>query len=237
MSELPQLKKELASLADKQQAEISMRFFKTGKGQYGEGDKFLGVKMPVQRKLVKKYFERLNLGEIEKLLQSKIHEHRMTALLCLEAKFSSAKKEGEKKQFFDFYLKNISCVDNWDLVDVTCHKIVGEFLLDKPRGVLLKLARSKNLWERRISIVSTYAFIRKNQFDDTLKISKIMLQDKHDLIHKATGWMLREVGKRDMEKEKEFLIGCYREMPRTALRYAIERFPKNLRSKYMQGEV
>ena len=226
---LNQLLKGLEKASDKNKAQILQKFFKTGQGEYGEGDIFLGITVPVQRTIAKKY--NLGFADIQKLLNSKIHEHRFSGLLVLINKFSD-----DKQKVFDFYLRNAKQVNNWDLVDLSCPKIVGEFLLDKPRDVLYKLANSKNLWEKRISIVSTYSFIRKNEFADTLKISELLLNDKHDLIHKAVGWMLREVGKRDKKVLEGFLKKHYKKMPRTMLRYAIEKFPKHERQAFLQGE-
>ena len=231
MPSLTQLKKELKKLANPKQAEVLQRFFKTGKGEYGEGDIFLGIKVPVQREAADK-FQELSLKDIEKLLDSKIHEHRMMALFVLIKQYKKA-DENTKKIIFDFYLKNTKNINNWDLVDLSTPKIVGDYLLDKPRSVLYKLAQSKNLWERRIAIISTWIIIRNNEFDDTLKIAKILLNDKHDLIHKAVGWMLREVGKRDQKLEEEFLQKHYSKMPRVMLRYAIEKFDEKKRKFYL----
>ncbi len=228
---LTQLKKELKKLADPKQAEVLQRFFKTGKGEYGEGDIFLGVKVPEQRKVVSK-FEDLSLKDLEELLNSKIHEYRMSALFILTERYEK-EDEREKKKVFNFYLKNTKNINNWDLVDLSAPKIVGDYLLNKPRSVLYKLAKSNNLWERRIAIISTFTFIRNNEFRDTLKIAEILLNDKHDLIHKAVGWMLREVGKRDQKIEEEFLKKHYLKMPRVMLRYAIERFEERKRKFYL----
>ena len=235
MPSLTQLKKELKKLANPKQAEVLQRFFKTGKGEYGEGDIFLGIKVPVQREAADK-FQELSLKDIEKLLDSKIHEHRMMALFVLIKQYKKA-DENTKKIIFDFYLKNTKNINNWDLVDLSTPKIVGDYLLDKPRSVLYKLAQSKNLWERRIAIISTWIIIRNNEFDDTLKIAKILLNDKHDLIHKAVGWMLREVGKRDQKLEEEFLKKHYLKMPRVMLRYAIEKFEEKKRKSYLNKKV
>lgn len=233
--EVPQkisvLKKELKKISNPRQAKVLRRFFKTGKGEYGEGDIFLGVKVPDQREIADK-FQKLSLGDLEKLLNSKVHEYRMTALLILIKQYKKA-DEREKKKIFNFYLKNSRNINNWDLVDLSAPKIVGDYLLNKPRNVLYKLARSKNLWERRIAIISTWIIIRNNEFDDTLKISKMLLKDEHDLIHKAVGWMLREVGKRDQKIEEEFLRKYYSKMPRVMLRYAIERFDEKKRKFYL----
>lgn len=232
MSDYNKLKKELVRKANPKQAKLLQRFFKTGKGEYGEGDVFLGIKVPVQREVVKKYKD-LSMDEVEKLLRSKIHEHRLVALLILMDKFKKADDAG-KKRIFDFYLANTAHINNWDLVDLSCRDIVGEYLLDKKKDVLCKLACSKDLWERRISIISTAAFIRKGKFDDTLKLAELLLKDKHDLIHKAVGWMLREVGKKDQAAEEKFLKKHYKQMPRTMLRYAIERFDAKKKKFYMK---
>ncbi|MFH1522710.1 MAG: DNA alkylation repair protein [Patescibacteria group bacterium] len=229
---LNKLKNELKSLANSKQAVILKRFFKTGKGEYGEGDIFLGIKVPVQRKIAQKYCE-LSLKEAVSLLKSKIHEHRLVAIFILINHYQKTDKNGKGK-IFKLYLKNTRYVNNWDLVDLSAPNIVGDYLLDKPRAVLYKLARSRNLWDRRISIIATLTFIRSNEFDDTLKIAKILLNDEHDLIHKAVGWMLREVGKRDQKLEENFFKKRYKKMPRTMLRYAIEKFSENKRKYYMK---
>jgi len=226
------IKKDLQNLANPKQAEILQRFFKTGKGQYGEGDIFLGIKVPEQRKLAKKYPD-LSLKEIQELLSSKIHEHRLTSLFVLIGKYKKS-GDNEKKKIFDFYLKNTKNINNWDLVDLSAPNIVGNYLLDKSRAILCKLAKSESLWEKRIPILATFEFIKNNQFKDTLKISKILLNDDHDLIHKAVGWMLREVGKRNQAIEEEFLKKHYKTMPRTMLRYSIERFSEEKRKFYMK---
>ena len=223
----------MKKLANPKQAKLLQRFFKTGKGEYGEGDIFLGIKVPEQRKIAKKYPD-LSLKEIQELLLSKIHENRLTSLFVLIEQYKKSDEKG-KKEIFGFYLKNTKNINNWDLVDLSAPKIVGDYLLDKNRSILYKLAKSKSLWERRISILSTAAFIWNNEYKDTLKISGILLNDKHDLIHKGVGWMLREVGKRvSQEKEEEFLRKHYKKMPRTMLRYAIERFSEKKRKFYMK---
>lgn len=226
-----QIEKELKELGNPEKAKVLSRFFKSGKGEYGEGDVFLGVMVPETRRVAKKHRD-MKLIEIQKLLNSKIHEHRLAALLILVDKYSKG-DETEQKKIFEFYLQNARKVNNWDLVDLSAPKIVGAHLLKGKRALLRKLARSKNLWERRIAIVSTYAFIREGEFSDTLKISGLLLNDEHDLIHKAVGWMLREVGKRNQEAEEKFLMKHYRKMPRTMLRYAIEKFSKKKREFYM----
>ena len=225
------LKKE----SNKKQAKLLQGFFKTGKGQYGEGDIFLGIKVPVQRKIAK-LFPNLSLRDLQSLLNSKIHEKRLISLFILIHKYNRADKPG-KKEIFDFYLKNAKQVNNWDLVDLSAPNIPGNFLIDKNRKILYQLANSENLWEKRISILSTFAFIRHNDFKDSLKISEILLGDTHDLIHKAVGWMLRELGKRNQPVLEIFLKKHYKTMPRTMLRYSIERFEETKRLRYLKGEI
>ena len=263
-------------MANPQKAKDLSRFFKTGKGEYGEGDVFLGIMVPLQRQLAKKYHD-LDLKDLQRLLSSKVHEHRLTSLMILVLKFSKA-KEKEQKEIVDFYLKNTKKINNWDLVDLSAHYILGKYYLklpqtnvqgintntlsgaetsskrknhsrilytdikgkfredgfDKDKKVLYQLARSKNLWEKRIGVMATFWFIKNNQFTDSLKIAEILLKDKHDLIHKAVGWMLREVGNRDLKTEEEFLKKHYKNMPRTMLRYAIEKFPEPKRQAYLK---
>jgi len=194
--------KDLKKLKNPKQAQLLMRFFKRGKGEYGAGDIFWGIMAPEQRKVVKKYYAQADIEDIEKLIQSPVHEHRLVGLLMLVEKFSKA-DEKTKSEIYKFYLKNTKKVNNWDLVDLTAPKIVGAYLLNKNRKILYQLAKSKNLWEKRIAILATFAFIRDNQFQDTLKISEILLKDKHDLIHKAVGWALREVGKKNLKTEEQ----------------------------------
>ena len=225
------IQKDLKKLANPEKAKILQGFFKTGKGQYGEDDIFLGIVVPEQRKVAKKYAN-LNLGEIKKLLSSKIHEHRLVSLFILANQYQKADKQ-TKKKIFNFYLKNAKNINNWDLVDVSAPNIVGDYLLNKDKSILYKLAKSKNIWEKRIAIMATFSFIRNNGFDATLKISEILLEDEHDLIHKAVGWMLRELGKRNQAIEEKFLKKYYKKMPRTMLRYAIERFSENKRKSYL----
>jgi 3-methyladenine DNA glycosylase AlkD len=231
---LKEIKKEIESKTNKKKAELLQRFFKTGKGEYGEGDVFLGITVPESRKLAIKYSS-LPLNEVEELLKSKFHEERLIALLLLVHNY---KKHPEKRaEIYNFYLKNTDSINNWDLVDLSCHKIIGEYLLDGDRSILYKLAKSSNLWERRISIISTFAFIRVSDFKDSLKLARIHLLDKHDLMHKAVGWMLREIGKKDVSVLETFLKQHYKQMPRTMLRYAIERLPEKRRKDYLSGEV
>jgi 3-methyladenine DNA glycosylase AlkD len=227
---------EMNQLKNKDQSIILSRFFKTGKGQYGEGDIFLGIKVPVQRILSKKY-QNLNLNDIEKLISSKIHEHRLTALFILILQYDKYKKEKNKSQnekIIKFYLKNTKYVNNWDLVDLSAPKLLGPYLLDKNRNILYKLAKSNSLWDKRIAILSTFTFIKNNDFKDCLKLSTLFLKEKHDLMHKSVGWMLREIGKRDINVLYHFLDKYYNTMPRTMLRYAIEKFDENKRKYYMK---
>ncbi len=227
------VKKALSLKIDKNQAVHLQRFFKTGKGQYGEGDVFWGIKVPEQRNIVKQFFKETDLKEIQELLNDKVHECRLTGLLILVAKFGKADKK-EKQTIFKLYLKNYKNINNWDLVDLSAPNIVGTYLLDKDREILYQLAKSDNLWKKRIAVLATAAFIRKGQFFDTLKISEILLNDKHDLIHKAVGWMLREVGKRDKKAEIEFLEKFGTKMPRTMLRYSIEKFNPQEREYFLK---
>lgn len=232
MISLSQLRKELRSHATDERAEVSKWFFKTGKGQYGEGDIFIGVTVPDMRAVAKKYFK-LPLTDIEKLLQSKLHEERLVALLILVHCYKNT-TEKEKKIIYDFYLKNTHRINNWDLVDSSASYIVGDYLLAKDKKVLEKLARSNNLWERRIAIVATFAYIHEGEYEWTFRITQLLMDDSHDLIHKACGWMLREVGKRVSEKVLcEFLDVYATTMPRTMLRYAIERFSPRERKYYL----
>jgi 3-methyladenine DNA glycosylase AlkD len=228
---LDQVKRDLQQLSNPEKAEKLSSFFKTGKGQYGEGDIFLGIPVPEQRKVAKRYRD-LPLNDLQILLSSKIHEHRLTALLILISKYAKADDSG-KEEIYNFYLKNTENINNWDLVDVSAPKIIGEYLSNKDKSILYKLAKSEDLWERRISILSTFKFIRVNDFEDALNISQLLLNDKHDLIHKAVGWMLREIGKRNQEIEEQFLRKHSKQMPRTMLRYAIEKFDENKRKFYL----
>lgn len=230
--------REIKKSSDAERAGNLTRFFKTGKGEYGEGDVFLGITVPTLRLISKKY-QNLELRDLQKLLDSKIHEHRLSALMILRFKYSAFDKASADKQksIVKFYLKNTKKINNWDLVDLSCHYILGNWLLDKDRKILYELAKSKNLWEKRIAIIATFAFIHENQFDDTLKISSILINDKHDLIHKAVGWALREVGKKEKKTEINYLDKHYKTMPRTMLRYAIERFSDNERKHYLKKTV
>jgi 3-methyladenine DNA glycosylase AlkD len=223
------IQSDLQKLADKKRAELSARYFKTGKGEYGEGDMFIGLTVPQVRLIAKKYKD-LPLSDVEELLHNKIHEYRLTALIILTY-------QKLNKEIVDLYLRNTKYINNWDLVDLSSHEILGTWLLDKPRDILYTLAKSKNIWDRRIAIISTFAFLRKNDTADSLKLAEMLLGDDHDLMHKAVGWALREVGKRDEKTLVDFLAKHYRAMPRMTLRYAIEKFSKERREKYLKGTV
>lgn len=232
---LSKINRELSLLKDKERARTLQRFFKTGPGEYGEGDLFFGIPMPPLRKLVKTY-RNISLEDVGKLIASPVHEARLLAVLFLVDRYRQG-GDGLKKEIYFLYLNNSHFINNWDIVDLSAHHIVGNYLFDKNRRTLYLLAGSKSLWERRMAIVATYAFIRQNQFDDTLKISDMLISDPEDLIHKAVGWMLREVGKRDALVAEKFLKGRYRAMPRTMLRYAIEKFPEAQRKRYLDGKI
>jgi 3-methyladenine DNA glycosylase AlkD len=225
--------KELQSVANPEKARFLQGFFKTGKGQYAEGDVLLGIVVPQTRDIVKRS-PSLPFDEIQILLDSEYHEARLAGLLLLVKQFKKAKTEEERKAIFDFYLQNARKANNWDLVDVTCRDVVGEYLLNKiDRSILYRLAESDNLWEQRMAIVSTWTFIKNRQFDDTLVLAEKLLNHKHDLMHKAVGWMLREVGKKDRKPLIDFLEIHHAKMPRTALRYAIEHFTSDERFYFM----
>ena len=230
---LSTFRKDIKKLSNLEKAQFLQRFFKTGKGEYAEGDAFLGITVPVQRQIAKK-FKDLSFDELKELITSKYHEERLIALLILIERFKKADKN-EKEKIVKFYLDYRKGINNWDLVDLSAPKILGEYLIDKDRKILFKFAKSKDLWEKRIAVLSTFAFIKKKDFDDALKIYEILLNYKHDLIHKAIGWMLRELGKVDLKTEEEFLKMYYRTMPRTMLRYAIEKFPEKKRRAYLEG--
>ena len=225
----------MLSHADPSQVAGLSRFFKTGSGQYGEGDRFLGIKVPVTREVVKACWRETGLDDLEECIASEYHELRLAALLALVEIFSHARKNPEmQKACVDFYLSHTDRINNWDLVDLSCYPLLGQWLLDKDRGILYDLARNgKTLWEQRIGIVSTMTFIRNGQLEDTFAIADILLHHPHDLIHKAVGWLLREAGKRDKAALDAFLQDRYRTMPRTMLRYAIEKYPESERLSYL----
>lgn len=232
-----QVKAELRKLGSEEKAKSSSWFFKTGKGEYGEGDLFLGLTVPQQRVVAQKYIG-LPLSQIETLLQSKFHEDRFTALAILVLQYKKS-SPGDKKKIFKFYLKNKERINNWDLVDCSVSYIVGEYVFENPLEVdlILKLAKSPSLWDRRIAIVSTMYSIHKQKFAETLQLCEILLNDREDLIHKACGWMLREVYKQDSKVAVDFLNRYSSKMPRTMLRYAIERMPEKQRKEYLQTKL
>ena len=234
-SSLQKLKTHLKCLENKEIATHSQKFFKTGKGEYAEGDVFLGIRVPVLRKLVQHYRD-LPVHDVTQMLKSKFHEERLLSLLILVAKFHKSNNK-DKQVIYDCYLENTKFINNWDLVDSSAEHIVGAYLKNRDKKPIYILAHSKDLWERRISIISTFHFIRDNTFNDALMISEILLHDTQDLIHKAVGWMLREIGKRDISVLEVFLIKHYKEMPRTMLRYAIEKFPEERRQRYLKGKL
>jgi 3-methyladenine DNA glycosylase AlkD len=230
-----QIRAELQKLKDDQRAQGLQRFFKTGPGEYGEGDVFLGIRVPDLRRLSREY-RGLRLSEINRLLKSRFHEERSLALMILVQAYSKG-DEAAKKSIYEMYLRSTRFINNWDFVDLSAHHIVGHYLSDKSKEPLYLLAKSDSLWERRIAIISTFYLIKRGEFKETLKVSKMLLSDKEDLIHKAVGWMLREVGNRDLATEEKFLIAHYKRMPRTMLRYAIEKFPEPRRQMYLKGTI
>jgi len=228
------IEKEIKKLGDKEKSKVLMRFFKTGKGEYGEGDLFLGVTVPLSRKVAVVYSD-ISFDEVSFLIKNKYHEIRLVAVLILVHKYKKSINREEKKKIVDFYLSHTKYINNWDLVDLSAHYILGDYLLkEKNRKILYTLANSKSLWEERIAMISTFAFIYKGEFKDTIKLAKFFLNHKHDLIHKASGWMLREVGKRVSEKALYNFLDLYSDkMPRTMLRYAIEKLPEKNRLFYL----
>ncbi len=235
MTIVPEIRARLQKLGTKQRAKVSRSFFKTGPGEYGAGDIFLGVTVPELRQLATEY-QAITLTEVTQLLRSAIHEERLLALLIFCRAY--ARGDGHAKQrIYELYLGNSRYINNWDLVDASAEQIVGTFLTGRSKKPLYTLARSGDLWERRIAIMATFHFIKRGKFAETLKIATILLADKEDLIHKAVGWMLREIGKRRIQIEERFLKEHYKKMPRTMLRYAIERFPEAKRQRYLKGEI
>lgn len=238
---IKQVRADIKKYANPNKAEIFYRFFKTKEGEYGHGDEFLGLTVPQCRAIAIKY-RNLPTEDIQKLLESKYHEERLIALLMLVQNFKTG-SDAVQKQIFKYYLSQTDHVNNWDLVDLSADKVVGEYLIKNIKGsgslkILYELARSKKVWERRIAIVATYAFIKSGKCEETLKVSEMLLKDEHDLIHKAVGWMLREVGKRcSREVLVQFLNKHYKQMPRTTLRYSIEHFPEKQRRAYIEGKI
>lgn len=235
MSRFQDIKKELSKAANKEKATFLSGYFKTGKGEYGEGDIFLGITVPEQRKIAYTFID-LKLSDIEKLLESNIHEYRFTALEILVAEYERGSPK-QREEIYNFYLAHTQRINNWDLVDTSARDIVGNFLFTKSRKILHKLVKSSNLWERRIAIIATHYFINKGDLQETFALAKILLKDKEDLIHKAVGWTLREAGKKDIKALRKFLGDSHKEMARTCLRYAIEKFEEKERKKYLKGLV
>ena len=234
---LQKIIEELKLYTDPERAKASQRYFKTGKGEYAEGDIFLGIRVPVLREVARKYAD-ISMEDLQTLLNSKIHENRFVALIILVNKYKKAKKKHvERMRIFQFYLKNTNRINNWDLVDISAPKIVGDFSITDGNEMIRHLAKSENLWEKRIAIISTFAFIAKRNFGETLAIADMLLHDEHDLIHKAVGLALREVGNKKPEVLEIFLNTRYKEMPRTMLRYAVEKMPEEKRKKYLKGEI
>jgi len=231
-NKIEDIQNELKRLSNKRIAQQSQKFFKTGKGEYGEGDVFLGIRVPQVRQLAKKHKD-ISIKEASLLLKSQFHEERLLSLFMLIELYRVSASQGKKK-IYNLYLSSTRFINNWDLIDSSAEYIVGAFLWEINKKPIYVLARSRNLWERRISIMATFYFIKRNSFKDTLKLSEILLSDNEDLIHKSVGWMLREIGKRDLKIEEEFLKKHYRKMPRTMLRYAIEKLSKSKREKYLK---
>ena len=229
-------REEIRALANKEIAQHSLKFFKTDKGEYGHGDLFLGVRAPKIRLIAKKHID-ISITDMKTLIQSKYHEERFLGLIILVNKYAKTKDKKNRNQLYKIYVSSFKYINNWNLVDVTCPHVTGKHLIDKDRTILYKWAKSEDLWTKRIAMISTFSFIRKNDLEDTFKIAEILLHDEHDLIHKAVGWMLREAGKRDLKREETFLKKYYKTMPRTMLRYAIEKFPETKRQKYLKGTI
>ncbi len=225
--------KRLKQLENPADAKFLQRFFKTGPGEYGEGDVFLGIRVPAARKLVREFRDQVPLAEIEKLLESEFHEARLLALFLLVEKFR--REEESRKEIFEIYLSRTDRINNWDLVDLSAPNIVGGWLFERDRKPLYRLVKSKSVWERRIAVLATFYFIREKDFADALELAELLLRDEHDLMHKATGWMLREIGKRDVKTLETFLDRHAAKMPRTMLRYAIEKFPEPRRKHYLRA--
>ncbi len=230
---LESIRKDLERLSNKEYAARLQKYFKTGKGEYGQGDKFLGIRVPNLRILAIKY-QNISISQVSTLMKSSFHEERLFSLFVLVGLFKKANDE-DRKKIYTLYLKNTKFINNWDLVDASAGRIVGAYLFTRDKKKIYALAKSKNLWKRRISIMSTSYFIGHNEFTDTMKIAEMLLNDKEDLIHKAVGWLLREIGKKDLELEESFLKKHYTNMPRTILRYAIEKFPVEKRQSYLKN--
>ncbi|MGC4129800.1 MAG: DNA alkylation repair protein [Bergeyella sp.] len=233
-----QILEALTDLSIPEKAEFLPKFFKTGKGEYAEGDKFLGVTVPDSRKVAKDFAPKTDFADIQEIIKSQFHEMRLVALLILIQKFEKSKDKNEQKKIVDFYLKNTKYINNWDLVDLSCYKILGKYCFenDKPE-ILRTLSDSENMWEKRIAIVGTMFYIKKGKFDLTKEFALKNLHHSHDLMHKANGWLLREMGKKNEKELLDFLKKHYKTMPRTTLRYAIEKLDENLRQDFLKGRI
>lgn len=228
-----QITQELLTYVEPEKAEFYPKFFQAEQGGYGKGDQFIGVRVPFQRKVARKYYKTITLDELDSLMHSPVHEFRSTALFVLVNKFQKSKSESEGEQIVSYYLANLDYVNNWDLVDASADKILGTYLFDKDRSLLYELAASNDLWRQRIAVIATFYFIKQNDFGDTLRLAELLMDHEHHLIHKAVGWMLREIGNRDLKTEVVFLEKHHLRMPRTMLRYAIEKFDSNLRRRFL----
>jgi len=228
-----QITQELLTYVEPEKAEFYPKFFQAEQGGYGKGDQFIGVRVPFQRKVARKYYKTITLDELDSLMHSPVHEFRSTALFVLVNKFQKSKSESEREQIVSYYLANLDYVNNWDLVDASADKILGTYLFDKDRSLLYELAASNDLWRQRIAVIATFYFIKQNDFGDTLRLAELLMDHEHHLIHKAVGWMLREIGNRDLKTEVVFLEKHHLRMPRTMLRYAIEKFDSNLRRRFL----
>ena len=237
MDVIEAIKNDLHSYIEFEKAAHLPKFFKAYPGGYGEGDLFLGVTVPNQRKVASKYSKIITMDELEELFSSKYHEHRLTAIFMLVLKYEKAKTGQVEKQLVDFYLSNLTAVNNWDLVDASAYKILGSYLYDKDKGLLYEFAVSDNLWKQRVSIITTYYFIKRDDYRYTFELADLLIDHEHDLIHKAVGWMLREVGNRNFEEEFNFLVPRYKQMPRAMLRYAIEKFEPQMRKEFLAGTI
>lgn len=232
-----QIKAALEDKAIPEKAAFFPRFFKTGPGEYGEGDQFLGVKVPDQRKIAKSVYKEISLAEIETLIHDAYHEVRLTGVMILVYRYEKLKSDDERKELVDFYLSNLKWVNNWDLVDSSCHQILGHYYLSRDKSLFYQLAAKDHLWSQRVAMVSTYYWIKRGEFEDALALAEKLLNHPHDLIHKAVGWMLREIGNQDYSVEFDFLEKHYSKMPRTMLRYAIEKFDEEVRQDFLKGRI
>jgi len=238
MSVSAEIKQALAILAIPEKAEFFPKFFKTGKGEYGDGDLFLGVIVPDQRKVAKEFYNKISPGELSELLSSKYHEHRLTALLMLILKFEKSKAKSQQKEIVEFYLNHLDFINNWDLVDTSCYKVLGRYCFEnQEEKLLIDLSNSDKMWEKRIAIVGTMHYIKKGNFELTKEFAERNLQHPHDLMQKANGWLLREMGNKNESELLDFLNLHYKEMPRTCLRYAIEKLDESLRQDYLKGRI